>query len=72
MLGDEYWFYCNRDDTALRKSVSEEYIRVRANLLGASFLGVRGMSCGSSVNSYSWTLGCRFLDLGRPGPGPGP
>lgn len=45
---------------------------VVADLLGASFLGVRGMSCGSSVNSYSWTLGCRFLDLGLPGPGPGP
>lgn len=45
---------------------------VIAHLLGASFLGVRGMSCGSSVNSYSWTLGCRFLDLGLPGPGPGP
>lgn len=40
-------------------------------LLGASFLGTLGMSCGSSVNSYSWTLDCKFLDLGRPGPGPG-
>uniref|UniRef100_A0A8V0ZKS2 Actin-related protein 2/3 complex subunit 4 n=1 Tax=Gallus gallus TaxID=9031 RepID=A0A8V0ZKS2_CHICK len=27
---------------------------------------------GSSWNSYSWILGCRFLDLGLPGPGPVP
>lgn len=39
---------------------------------GASFLGLRGISWGSSLNSYSCTLGCKFLDFGRPGPGPGP
>lgn len=41
-------------------------------LLGASFLGVRGISCGSTSNSKSWTLVCMFFDFGLPGPGPGP